>query len=561
MRLPKLAAAIAFLLATSAFAQDTKSLIDLVPADSLFLLHWAGSTNTPAYANSKLLTLLTAMKLPEWWDTTLPTLLPEQARGTPQASAALDLAKALATYATENESILFSTGEGVTDDLKSEPQLSFILRFPTEATAREAEKNIQDLITGIVADNPIPNARFFRKGADLAVTFKDLTDRSPLEPPKLPITDSPTYRAAAHELGHPDAPVQGYFNFDKGLALAEQQHDGEPDFERNLKVLGLRSLHAVALHAWFDGADFSSHTFFALDPAADRHGLVGALATTRPSTDLTPAIPATALSVTTFTLDLPDLLDRIKREGDAVKPGFSRQADSVIALAAGALGLQLAEFLPNWGKDFALVTLPSAANDGTFNYLFISKPADADKAKAHLNNLAAGINRVLLMQKSPLAPLTFTPGDISTLSSPLLPAGVSLAWATTPRGYLLISLSPAAIDQALHATDPLNLAAIRARLEAPEEAAISWSNLPASAEPMYVAWSAFLARKASASPHWLSALPRPTLAQLKPLLAPSASATWVTDTGLHYRTLTPFPGAEALSPLWSLILRPPLPHP
>jgi len=70
---------------------------------------------------------------------------------------------------------------------------------------------------------------------------------------------------------------------------------------------------------------------------------------------------------------------------------------------------------------------------------------------------------------------------------------------------------------------------------------------------MYDAW-AFTANLAGNALHPnFKTLPVPTRAQLAPHSTTIVSASWVDDAGLYYRSIAPYPGADAFSSTFALV--------
>lgn len=542
---------------------QTPVLAEQVPAGALFFASWSGKSNLPKdFADTHLSMLLTALNLPTWVDEKFADLLPPAASSNPAYTSLVDLAKTIVEYAWENTSAVYSLGPGMTEQLRPEPHMCFIVRFPTAAAADAAERDIQDRITAIAGGEAIPNIRLFRNGTTLAFSANDAVDKSPLDPIESPLSTEARFADSVQRNAAPGG-VTLYVNLERAWSLADENNLENPDYERNLKILGLKAARSILLSAAPDGKDWGSNVFVSMDP--NRTGILGALTTTRPTDPAVyKGVPRSATSVSVVSLDFNDILTRAKTEGETFQKGLGQQVEAVVGMAGGFLNVNVAELFGSMGTDYALFALPTTGPSDAatpFDFLLVSKPKNPAKVDLQLWGLAQGLNRFLVSQGEKMPKLNLVRGDITSVELPD-PAGkgaiFSPTWAIKD-GYLLMGASKDTVARAISEIVKGTLAdsdvfsAAKARLRAPAIASYGYSDISQTLAPMYDAW-AFTANLAGNALHPnFKKLPVPTRAQLAPHSTTIVSANWVDDAGLHYRSIAPYPAADAFSSTFALV--------
>jgi hypothetical protein len=543
-------------------APESAPLADRVPAGVVFYAAWAGRENLPPdFGDSRFAMVLEALDLPGWSRNELPNLLPPEARNTPFADQLLDLGRTIVGYAWSNTSVLYSVGQGVSDDLSPEPQSCFMIRFADNRAADAAERDIQDRITAIAQGNPIPNLQFYRKENVLAITANDAMARSPLEIPAAALGSDPVFVRSVTAVGGDTKPgmVTLYLNLERIWSISDERRGGEDEYERNMKVAGLRHAKGLLVSAVPDGTEYLSRSYVAVAEGCD--GLLGYFTSSRgidPS--LYGGVPAAAASLTSVSLDLNDLLSRVKKEGEGFRAGFSEQADAWIGLLGGFVNLNVAEFAANFGSGAALYSLGDGAGKGGggggggYDFVVLTRPVDAGKAVQQLTGLAQGLQRLVLTQRPDLPRVMIGKEESAGATIHSADNGVlAPAWAEK-NGYLLIApAGKAALVRALAAMDAGSLMKSSEftgrlkRLGAPTSASVGYADVPKSLDAMYERWQSTVALAGGRLPPPIRALPVPTAEQLARVASPIVSAAWADAGGLHYRSLAPFPGADVFN--------------
>lgn len=546
---------------TQPAAPPPTPLADHVPAGALFYAAWTGRDHLPTeFADSHLSLLLTALDLPGWSKDTLPGLLPPHAQNQ-FTEPLLELVRTITGYAWSNRAALYTLGPGMSEELKPDLQLCFMIEFPTAALADAAEKDIQNQITAIMGAQPIPNVQLFRRDNTLAFTINDASSKSPLDPLTAPLSTTDAYKQGIQQTG--PASITLFLNLERAWTLIDENNEGNEEYARNIKISGLHQARTLTISAGTDARDFASHAFVQIERDPTVAGIFGFLTSPKTVDDnLYAGVPKTALSVNSMSFDLADLLARLRVEGEQFIPGFTQKSDAWTGLIGGMLGVNVPEFSSNVGPDFALYTLPGPTST-TYDFVLLTHPADAPKADRQLLGLAQGIQRLLLTQRPDLAPMSNEKAEAAGNTLTTLTNGkLSPSWAVKD-GYLLIAPSRRVLESALAEmakgplTDSPDFTHLRSRLKAPPGASLGYADLPKTLVNMYASWQ-FTSRLAGSKiPQPLRVgAPLPTGAQLEPETAPCASAAWVDAAGLHYKTLSPYPAAEILSPLFSLLAGP-----
>lgn len=564
--------------ADAAVSDSLAPLASRVPSSVLFYAGWLGHNNLPPEFNdTSFAQLLASLDLPAWSRDQLPNLLPPQARDNPVAQQALELLRAIAEYAWNNKAAVYSLGEGVNDQLSDAPHLCFLIEFPDRQSADDAERDIQSRITAIIGGEVIPNVALYRKENTLAFTVNDgAAAGSPLDPLKSSLSRDEKFRAAASQALPNVTGLALFQDLSRTWELLDEQRGGDQEYQRNMRISGLRHATSLFLSAGFDAKDYLSTLHLSVAPPPpppppstqpareeDIRGLLGFFSSPRPVDErLYAGVPRSALSMNSMSFDLADLFARIKTEGDIVRPGFADRADAWVNVVAGALGVNVNDFTSNIGPDFALYSLPTAAGKPSYDYLLLTQPRDPAKADQQLLGLAKGLQRLVLTQRPDLPKLTVDRADVAGLTFTTLDNGLlSPSWAIK-NGFLVIAPSRTVLAHALSEMDKgsiidvLEFTQLRSRLHAPAGASFGYADLPKSLSQMYANWIYTADRAGRRIPPPLKLLPIPGGLDLEKHTTPAVSATWTTNGDLVFRTISPYPGSELLSATFGLLAGP-----
>ncbi len=548
--------------ASVAVAAPTAPLADRIPAAAVAYAGWPGTGSLKDFNDTHLARLVAGSDLSGWLDGVMSKDHPGAA-GTPVFEDIRGLVHALAGYAWGNPSAAYSLGKGVDENLATRPHLCFLIDFGTAAAAANAEQDIQSRLDRIVQGNPIPNVRLFKSGSILALDLHSAGETNPLEVPKAPLSEDARFVRC---LGKSDASASPaavvYANLESVWPILEEVNESNAEFSRHIWILGAKGATGLMVCARPDGADWRSHVFVEIAkesttrPAA---GIIGALATTRPATgDLYAGVPASAVQVTTFSLDPARLIATAKAEIDPLRPGTGAQIDAWAGIASGVLGVDLKAFLQDLGPEVAVISLPRASDPQAFEFVAMLTPTSTERTESQLTRIVDGVQRFLTAQRPDAPqPSLATNGAVSTLAV----GPVEVSW-TAVGGHLYVARSAATINTVIaelgkgKLSDTAEFHKLLGRLAPPPGATLSYANTPLAIPGVLAAW-----QEEAGSPHSkikpeLLNLPVPPPDLLLKESGPSLTATWLDSDGLNYAVIAPHPGAELLNPLVTLFVGP-----
>lgn len=262
---------------------------------------------------------------------------------------------------------------------------------------------------------------------------------------------------------------------------------------------------------------------------------------------------ATWLSASRF--DMAKLLDLVRASTFAA--GLPPEKwDQAMAQAEGFLGVNLeTRLLRQLGDLWVMYNDPGVAGPMGLGVVAVNNVRDADAVRESLAALEAKANAALAAQESvPFRFKTIQQAglEIHSLTFPMF----APSWAVA-NGRLYVALFPQAIMTAdLYAKQQGNsivqnekFQAVRAKLGDRAGTALSFADLPQTAPVAYQQFLMFSQMAVSFMPdEEAPAMLLPPLASILPHLEPAGSVMWVDDSGLHVRTVSPFPGSSLLNP-------------
>jgi hypothetical protein len=224
-----------------------------------------------------------------------------------------------------------------------------------------------------------------------------------------------------------------------------------------------------------------------------------------------------------------------------------------------ALGLNIeSDLLKPLGDEWVLYAAPTIGGNGPLGLVLINHPRDAAKLDTSLRTLEQLGNRAIGHGNPAHGPSAhIVDADVAGVSVHYLDTPlVSPAWAIKD-GNLYIALFPQTVAAAANAPhdksilDNPNFVSVRKALGPGAEHAseISFFDLPRAAPEGYPYVLATTRLLGFADMNGLPTPPAvlPPLDKLLPILSPAGHATWSDDTGIHAKSLAPFPGAQLLA--------------
>ncbi len=339
--------------------------------------------------------------------------------------------------------------------------------------------------------------------------------------------------------------------------------EGNPDdYEMWLRVrsaLGLEGLNAAAWSSGFDGKDWRDDLF--IDAPAPRVGLMGVFDGDPITDSQLEAVPAEAPWMMAARFDLGALLDTVRKAVNEIAPDASPMMEDALAQANQMTGVNLeADLIRGLGSAWFAYTDPGATGSGMMGMCLVNELNDPEKVRQALVSLQALANAMMGQMGAEAGMrirfLTSTDQDMTmhSLGVPLL----SPTWSIY-EGRLYVGLYPQVV---MMAGDRIRAGrgsiltnekfqVVRARLDRDEATAISFADLPATAEGSYPNLVMMSQLAAGFLPMFggdTMPMLLPPFARIEPYIEPMGQVAWSDDEGYYSRAITPFPGAMMLGP-------------
>jgi len=360
--------------------------------------------------------------------------------------------------------------------------------------------------------------------------------------------------------GRPDPAFTAFFEAEKVLNVASLAISTAADaktkqtWQRFLLSSGVAGIKRFYITAGFDDKDWGVQAF--IEAPQPRSGLLAALLDAQPvSDDLLKLAPRSANWIAATRLDFAGVLKLVRNGAAQINADASKHVEEVHREISNAIGLDLQkDVLAPLGDEW-LAFNSDETGRGILGMTIVSPLRDAAKAEKALASLAAQANAALKQNADgpAVAFETEKAGDL-TIHYLAIPA-VAPCWAIKD-GRLYVALFPQILAAAAQpnaggtALDNPDFLAARKRLGLSSNGSyISYMDLPKLAPRGYQMVLA-LQRSALGAADLFGlqtpALALPPLNKIMPHLDASIGATWVDDAGWHYRSATPFPGADLL---------------
>ena len=582
------------ILATSLFyavtapAQERQNLAELIPADAVAAIYWAGMNDkAPGYADSKLKAMLTDTGLGQRINDAVVAGLEPVARRDVEARALLDAWRDLGGAVWQREWVVFVQGVTFSAPINDYGMEAAVVIDGRVVKQAEARPVVQHRV-------PLPRVGFaIVPGEDAAAVRKHLTtqiDRMKEGIPGIEIellddgqrlgvlmgaafaADADASLPAAEGFGIPggqdpaDAAVWVHVDLVAvdGLVRDGLQSGGDLDtlqrYEQVFDAMGLEGIDRLFLGGGFgDQGDWYQDLFVAAP--APRKRLLSLL--DRPGLDgsafaLVPAA-STWARATRFNLGRAwdTQVEAVRKLPDG--EDADAEVDGAIASLNNELGFAVREdLIGSLGDTWVMYANPGFGGVFGTGVVLVHEPRDAAALDASLLKLQGVLNEAL---RDGGAGFTFNSleQDGYTLHSMAAPF-VSPAWAVAD-GRWYVGLTPQAVKVARafaanggrSMLDDPEFAAMGARPigpEGPDEpASVMFTRLAESAPTLHGGWSTlagFAAMAGVATSSDLSGL-IPPLGTLTPHLGHAGAASWTDDAGYHARSISPFPGSSLLS--------------
>lgn len=550
-------------------ALHAQVLADKVPGDSFVYLGWKG-TDTPdnGYAGSHLQAVLGASKMQAAFEQAIPQLIRLLDKQEPQAEANVNAAIAIAQPLLRHPTALFvRPGESA----GKPPRAGLICFAGADAKtlanqARDAlEKSPEDKELFRIVESGEYVAALIGYGetdAKAALSAAGVSEATSLakSPDFLATMTAANTKPASSGRAAPF--ITFYVDAKAGLALVDKaiEKDGKRGAAEWFKIrdaLGLPGLHRVFVSANFDGPNWATSAFIAAP--APRTGIIKLLEGKAIAADTLMMIPVSAGGAQSVRMDIAGLVNLIRDTIVAVNPEGAAGFDQALGAAQMTLGVNpLTDVLEPLGDTWLLFSDESLAGNGTTGLLIVNKLDDAAKAERGLGAVwRVAKNLMAAPQRQAQTGVSLEDKDengvkLSIVKTPTVQVG----W-TVRDGKLIVGMSPDAVVKV--ATDSPSkgldqndkFAALSKQLSGGQPiTSFRFMDLPVTApvmaEELKAQWQmvhAFAAQQGIELPDD----PLPPIDVVKAHVAPAGEVAWMTDAGFHYRSATPFPGADAYS--------------
>lgn len=534
-------------------------LADRVPADAIVYFAWCGSeTIPPTYSATHFKAIVDNSKLQELFTEFLPRLGDRIVQSNRDAREPIAMARAIGGSVWTHPTAFFFSGVDMTNPRQPMPRLGLICKAGADAAG------IQQRLRQIMAGAP-PVVQMVQVD-DLIILSIGYRD-----PSKLiaegggAIKDAPGFVAAMKQV-QPNPMLSSYVDLEKGIATIEQLTRSDPQIAamvaKVIDALGIRGLKRMSSSSGFDGADWVSQSF--LEMSGPRTGLLEGISADPLTPELLAAIPMDATFAAAGRFDAAKFITDLRSAAGKVDP----QAQRIFDQALGAVQIAIArnpvtDVLEPLGRDWAVYCSPSAAGNGLLGMVIVNRLDDPAKASASLpiafTNLSNWANVGLRRNKVDIQ-FSLQTADIE--GAKVYYAGtpaVAPAW-TIKSGNLYMGLYPqsaAAGTGAVARAGGKSLAenpkfiALKQRLGVTNPSGFTFMDLPSEVASggMYQKLLA-ITRYGGIADLFGVPLPEPMLPPLSVLqqhTTPSGGFKWIDATGVHYKSVTPYPGASLFS--------------
>lgn len=564
MRAKTLTTIVLFLLATICPPSlAAPPLTDRIPSDALIYIGWTGAQSMPgAFEASHLKAVLDESALPQLFDVLLPQLMVKVAPKDREAVEIMRLISAIGGPLWRHPSAVYFGGIDWTNGPPM-PRLAILCDAGAEADGLLRELN--RIIARAGQDGPPITARKYGSLVVVAIAPPAGVDQMFANPPAEALSKSPAFTTALEQV--PGDGMAAVFIDVQGLVKQTDeavQRIGEPQatalWPKIRDGLGLGGLRQAIFTSGFDGQDWCEQSFVGTD--GGKSGLVSLFGAPPLSDDTLAVVPKTADSVTAGSFDLAALVRAARAGIESIDPNVADEFDRGVTMVNGLAGVDVQkELLDPLGEQWVMYTDRAVGGPGLLGAVIVNKLRDPAKFEAAMSTVAKRANQMMAsaMKKQEITVQvrqTSTRGGVAMhyLAVPL----VTPAWAVKD-GNLFFAFYPQVIDSATSQIPTRGdsilqnpaFIAVQKRLGDHKASGVSFTNLPQSAGEGYaglLAISRLYLGFADMMGVQTPAMVLPPLHKLLPHVAPLGAVSWSDPGGgWHFKSITPFPGAELLA--------------
>jgi hypothetical protein len=528
-------------------------LADRIPDDAIFYFGWRGADAPGSgYSESRLKAFLDASALPQLINDALPKVLDKLGEKDRGAAIFRELLGKLGP-AYWHHPVAFYIGP--VDGLNvGQPMPRIALLCQAGAGAAQLKKDLNAQLDQLLVNSLVPVTAIEEDGI-VAITLGNVTpDLAAKSKTTLPYRKE--FTDAMAQVGK-DPLLVAYADIESLTALIDHAITNVPQAAEKWRAirdtLGLGGLKRVAWTAGFDGRDFATNGLI-LAPAP-RTGLLQLLDSGPITDEALHAVPKSATMLLAGKIDFVKLLSMLRTIGGKFDPAAPDRINSGLEIANVVVGLNIEkDLIEPFGDEWLAYTAPTIGGVGPLGLVVVNRAHDAAKLEQSLGAVERLINDKINSDTPTGAPRgNFAQAKIDGLNVHYFNTPfVSPAW-TIKNGNLYVALYPQTAAAAANATggsilDNEDYRGSLKRLGAVKPSQITYFDLPKSAPVGYPYMLALTRVLGFADMFGMQTPPAvlPSIDKLMPLLSPAASAAWTDDTGMHTRSITPFPGATLL---------------
>jgi prepilin-type processing-associated H-X9-DG protein len=537
-----------FLVALIPITARGQALADKIPADAMFYIGWSGGDSPgPGYDQSHLKAIVSASQMGEFFQQTVPQLIDLATRSNPQNAAQIQMLVQFGATLWHYPTAIYFGGVDQTNPNAPIVKLSLLCQAGADA------QNVATQVNNLLQQNP--GSPFTCQVVDQLV----IVSAFPFpQNPATPLSQDKDFVARLAQ-GVANPLIVVYLDGVAANAFGNQiaQKNGNTNWAQLSPSLGVDTLHSFTATAGFVGKDWAKQVW--LEAPAPRHGSIWADESVVLDDSLLKLIPQSATQAGGAILDLDARFGMISQLAHSIDPDTGTQFDQGLAQINSMLGLDLrADLLQAFGKEWVYYIDPPSNGEGLLGMTIINHPTDPAKLEQSLikiQNAANAMAQAAMQQQQMVLQFRDTTSGGATihyLASPL----ISPAWAIKD-GNLYFALFPEGVAAALNPPagagsilDNPAYQQVRTQLAAPDKIqSLQFTDLPKTIPSSYgtfVMISRLYLGLGDMAGAPSPALFLPTLDKFLAEAEPCGSASWIDDSGWHFKSISPFPGAGAL---------------
>jgi prepilin-type processing-associated H-X9-DG protein len=525
-------------------------LADRLPADAEIYVGWSGTDSIgPGYDQSHLKAILDASQIGQFVHESIPRLISAIGEKDAQSAQQVRLVMDILAPLTVHPSAFYFGGLTPGGPL---PKVALICDAGADGP------KIVTQITQLLQQ--APGNPFTCSAIGTLVVLSDFTFAEQTENP---LSKNTNFQAVMGSLGKDPAAVF-YVNakaVTTTISDAVQMY-GPPQarqvWSQARNALDLAGLKSIAGTAGLDGKNWAVKVDV-LAPAP-RHGLL-AMGDAEPLTpELVKLIPDSSTIAGAFSLDLDGMFTQVVHLVEQFAPEQSTQIQQGLGQINQTLGFDIEkDFLAAMGPQWGYYVDPATVGDGILGTTIVNRPRDPAQLEKSLTTLEAMANAIIQQQmqgNDPKMTVEFRQEEIEGTKVHFLAIPVvTPAWAIKD-GTLYIGLFPqmvvAAMDRPADAKsiqDNSDFQAVLQKLNAPQAySSFGYVDLPKTLPGSYQVTLLISRLYFGMSDLFGAQSPPLILPPLSKIMAeaePAGTVGWTDDAGFHFRSIEPFPLANA----------------